>query len=140
MATLQAETGTAIVLITHDLGIVAEVADEVVVMYAGRIVERAPVAALFETPQHPYTIGLLGSVPRLDGERDRLPAIQGQVPGPLSRPAGCRFAERCPFADARCRSEAPALFEVEAGHLSACWHAPLDADLLLARRAEALGA
>jgi peptide/nickel transport system ATP-binding protein len=135
MATLQAESGTAIVLITHDLGVVAEVADEVVVMYAGRVVERAPVAALFAEPQHPYTVGLLGSVPRLDAEQQRLPAIQGQVPGPFARPPGCRFTDRCPFADARCRAEAPPWREIAAGHHAACWHAPLDADALLNRRA-----
>ena len=135
MATLQAESGTAIVLITHDLGVVAEVADEVVVMYAGRVVERAPVARLFAEPQHPYTVGLLGSVPRLDAEQARLPAIQGQVPAPFARPPGCRFTDRCPFADARCRAEVPPWREVGAGHHAACWHAPLDADVLLARKA-----
>ncbi len=131
MAALQAETGTAIVLITHDLGVVAEVADEVVVMYAGQVVERAPVRRLFEEPQHPYTVGLLGSVPRLDAVRERLPAIQGQVPGPLARPAGCRFVDRCPFAQARCRAEAPPLQPVGPDHQAACWRAPLDVESLL---------
>ncbi|HEY8623116.1 MAG TPA: oligopeptide/dipeptide ABC transporter ATP-binding protein [Casimicrobiaceae bacterium] len=84
MRTLRAETGTAIILITHDLGVVAELADDVVVMYAGRIVERATVVALFAEPQHPYTVGLLGSIPRLDIEQDRLAAIEGQVPNPLA--------------------------------------------------------
>src|SRR5438132_7171980 len=97
MRRLQKETGTAIVLITHDLGVVAEVADDVVVMYAGRIVEQAPVRTLFERPQHPYTVGLLGSIPRLHGRQRRLAAIEGQVPSPQHMPAGCRFAERCPF-------------------------------------------
>ena len=132
MRTLQTETGTAIILITHDLGVVAEVADEVVVMYAGRAVERAPVQALFESPQHPYTIGLLGSVPRLDVQRARLAAIEGQVPSPLRLAGGCSFAERCPFADAHCRAEAPALREVVAQHQSACWKAPLDPQVLMA--------
>jgi peptide/nickel transport system ATP-binding protein len=132
MRTLQTETGTAVILITHDLGVVAEVADEVVVMYAGRVVERAPVQALFEAPQHPYTVGLLGSVPRLDVQRTRLAAIEGQVPSPFRRGTGCGFAERCPFADARCHAEAPALREVGAAHESACWKAPLDAQLLVA--------
>jgi peptide/nickel transport system ATP-binding protein len=136
MRTLQRETGTAIVLITHDLGVVAEVADEVVVMYAGRIVEQAPVQALFEAPQHPYTIGLLGSIPRLDADRARLASIDGQVPSPLRRAPGCSFAERCPFADAHCRSAAPELREVSAQHLSACWKAPLDAEALMADRPE----
>jgi oligopeptide/dipeptide ABC transporter ATP-binding protein len=125
MRTLQQETGTAVILITHDLGVVAEVADEVVVMYAGRVVERAPVQVLFETPQHPYTIGLLGSVPRLDGERTRLASIDGQVPSPLRRPPGCAFAERCPFAEPRCREAEPELFELAPGHEAACWRAPL---------------
>ena len=105
MRLLQRETGTAVILITHDLGVVAEVADDVVVMYAGRVVEQGPVNALFDAPQHPYTVGLLGSIPRLHGEQSRLAAIQGQVPNPLQLPAGCRFAQRCPFADARCHSE-----------------------------------
>ena len=132
MRTLQQETGTAVILITHDLGVVAEVADEVVVMYAGRIVERAPVQALFESPQHPYTIGLLGSVPRLDVQRTRLAAIEGQVPSLLRRASGCGFADRCPFADAHCRAEAPTLREVGAQHRSACWKAPLDPQVLMA--------
>jgi peptide/nickel transport system ATP-binding protein len=140
MRALQAETGTAIILITHDLGVVAELADEVVVMYAGRVVERAPVQALFDAPQHPYTIGLLGSMPRLDGERKRLASIEGQVPSPFRRPAGCSFAERCPFADAQCRAAAPELREVGAQHLSACWKAPLDPEVLMPRRAEAVPA
>jgi oligopeptide/dipeptide ABC transporter ATP-binding protein len=135
LRTLQRETGTAIVLITHDLGVVAETADEVAVMYAGRIVERAPVRAIFERPEHPYTIGLLGSIPRLHGEQARLASIEGQVPSPLRHLPGCRFAERCPFADAKCRAEVPALLAVGEHHLAACWKAPLDADALLARSA-----
>ena len=131
MHTLQTETGTAIILITHDLGVVAEVANEVVVMYAGRIVERAPVQLLFDAPQHPYTVGLLGSIPRLDGQRTRLASIEGQVPNPLPPPAGCSFAERCPCADAHCRAAAPALREVGPLHLSACWKAPLDVQVLM---------
>ena len=137
MRTLQRETGTAIILITHDLGVVAEVADEVVVMYAGRVVERAPVGSLFDAPQHPYTIGLLGSIPHLDGQRTRLASIEGQVPSPLRRPSGCSFAGRCPFADAHCRAAVPELREVGAQHLSACWKAPLDPQLLMADRPEA---
>ena len=138
MRTLQRETGTAIVLITHDLGVVAEVADDVVVMYAGRVVEQAPVATLFEAPQHPYTVGLLGSIPRLDAQRSRLASIEGQVPSPLRRSPGCSFAERCPFADAHCRAEAPGLREVGARHQSACWKAPLDPQVLMAGWAEAV--
>ncbi|MEO7255178.1 MAG: ABC transporter ATP-binding protein [Casimicrobium sp.] len=136
MRTLQQETGTAIILITHDLGVVAEVADEVLVMYAGRVVERAPVSALFETPQHPYTVGLLGSIPRLEVERARLASIEGQVPSPLRRSAGCGFADRCPFADAKCHAQAPELREVGEQHQSACWKAPLDPDVLMASRVE----
>jgi oligopeptide/dipeptide ABC transporter ATP-binding protein len=139
MHSLQQDSGTAIVLITHDLGVVAEVADSVAVMYCGRIVEQAPVAALFDLPQHPYTVGLLGSMPRLQGQASRLAAIAGQVPPPLPRPAGCAFAERCPFAQDRCRAEAPPLREVGDAHASACWRAPLDAQVLLARPLRAPG-
>ena len=125
MRTLREETGTAIILITHDLGVVAELADDVVVMYAGRIVERATVAALFAEPQHPYTVGLLGSIPRLDIEQDRLAAIEGQVPNPLAPVTGCRFHPRCPFVIKRCRHEDPPLIDLDNGHESACWRAPL---------------
>jgi oligopeptide/dipeptide ABC transporter ATP-binding protein len=135
MRNLQHDTGTAIILITHDLGVVAEVADEVIVMYCGRIVEHAGARALFDLPQHPYTIGLLGSIPRLDVDRERLAAIEGQVPDPLRRPAGCSFADRCPFVFARCRVEEPPLREVDASgrasHRSACWRAPLDPQVLM---------
>ena len=132
MRSLQQETGSAIILITHDLGVVAEVADEVLVMYAGRVVEQAPVQALFDAPQHPYTVGLLGSIPRLDAVAERLAAIEGQVPNPLRRPPGCSFAERCPFADAHCRTVVPVLRELGAGHRSACHKAPLDPAVLMA--------
>ena len=125
MRTLREETGTAIILITHDLGVVAELADDVAVMYAGRIVERATVAALFAEPQHPYTVGLLGSIPRLDIEQDRLAAIEGQVPNPLAPVTGCRFHPRCPFVIERCRHEDPPLIDLGNGHESACWRAPL---------------
>ena len=132
MRTLREETGTAIILITHDLGVIAELADEVLVMYSGRIVERASVQALFARPQHPYTIGLLGSIPKLHLEQDRLNAIEGQVPTPMTSVQGCRFAPRCPFAIDKCRREAPPLIALEAGHEAACWRAPLDADVELA--------
>jgi peptide/nickel transport system ATP-binding protein len=132
MRALQQETGTAIILITHDLGVVAEVADDVLVMYAGRVVERAPVHALFESPQHPYTVGLLGSIPRLEVERTRLASIEGQVPSPLRRGTGCSFADRCPFADIQCHTAAPELRDVGAQHQSACWKAPLDPGVLMA--------
>ncbi|MEP6701858.1 MAG: ABC transporter ATP-binding protein [Betaproteobacteria bacterium] len=126
MRTLREETGTAVILITHDLGVVAEFADDVLVMYAGRVVERASVAALFASPQHPYTIGLLGSIPRLDIEQERLATIEGQVPMRLSKVKGCAFAPRCPFATQHCRDEAPPLTDLGEGHLAACWNAPLD--------------
>jgi len=131
MRELREETGTAIILITHDLGVVAELADDVAVMYAGRIVERASVATLFTQPQHPYTVGLLGSIPALDVEQQRLPAIEGLVPNPMDPIAGCRFHPRCPFAIERCRREDPPLIPVGGEHLAACWRAPLDADTLV---------
>jgi peptide/nickel transport system ATP-binding protein len=127
LAELRAETGMAIMLITHDLGVIAEMADEVLVMYAGRVIERAPAAALFADPQHPYTIGLMGSVPRLDLEQDRLAAIQGQVPNLTQLPQGCRFRARCPFAIAACAESDPPLIEVAPGHHAACLRAPLEA-------------
>ena len=123
---LRDETGTAIILITHDLGVIAELADEVVVMYAGRVVERAPVAALFDAPQHPYTIGLLGAVARLDTPVDRLAVIAGTVPSPHKAPSGCRFHPRCPFAVERCRTEVPPLAPLGPDHWAACWMAPLE--------------
>ena len=97
---LQRRLGMAILIITHDLGVIAEVADEVLVMYAGKIVESAPVAALFADPQHPYTIGLLGSIPRIEIDRERLSTIEGTVPSPNNQPKGCRFAPRCRSAAA----------------------------------------
>jgi peptide/nickel transport system ATP-binding protein len=132
MRTLREETGTAIILITHDLGVVAELAQDVAVMYAGRIVEKAPVEALFAEPQHPYTIGLLGSIPKLHLDQDRLAAIEGQVPDPLSAREDCRFAPRCPFATDKCRGEDPPLREIAPGHGAACWYAPLEASFLRA--------
>jgi peptide/nickel transport system ATP-binding protein/oligopeptide transport system ATP-binding protein len=117
----------AIILITHDLGVVAEMADEVAVMYAGRVVETGPVEALFGDAQHPYTLGLFGSVPRLDGESQSLLAIEGTVPPPFALPAGCRFNPRCTFASDRCRADMPALRPLGPGHAAACWHAPLEA-------------
>jgi len=125
MRQLRSETGAAIMLITHDLGVVAEMADRVIVMYAGQIVEEAPVGILFSGPEHPYTVGLLGSIPRLDKRRGRLPAIEGTVPSPHAMPPGCRFAPRCPFADTRCRAEAPPLKPVTPDHLARCWKSPL---------------
>jgi peptide/nickel transport system ATP-binding protein len=135
MRTLREETGTAIMLITHDLGVVAELADEVAVMYSGRIVEHAAAGLLFAQPQHPYTIGLLGSIPQLHLQQQRLIAIEGQVPDPMAPVRGCSFHPRCPFAVERCRSAEPPLAEVEGaggGHRAACWEAPLDVKMLQA--------
>ena len=122
---LRQETGMAIMLITHDLGVVAELADDVAVMYRGRIIEQSDVRTLFRRPEHPYTVGLLGSVPKLYQDAARLAAIRGTVPDPMRRLSGCAFAERCPFADRRCREQAPGLAEIDAGHWAACWKAPL---------------
>jgi oligopeptide/dipeptide ABC transporter ATP-binding protein len=132
---LREATGTAMLLITHDLGVVAETADRVAVMYAGRIVEEAPVGRLFAAPQHPYTIGLLGAVPLLAGRRSRLATIEGNVPDPLHLPPGCRFAPRCPFAEPRCHAEDPTLLELGPGHRAACLRAPLDLSVLGGRAA-----
>jgi peptide/nickel transport system ATP-binding protein len=128
---LKRETGTATVLITHDLGVVADHADEVVVMYAGQVVERAPAAVLFATPQHPYTVGLLGAAPRLEGGGGRLASIEGTVPDLSAPPPGCRFAPRCPFALPVCQTPLPQR-EVSPGHISTCHRAPLDNILELA--------
>ncbi len=122
---LQAETGMGLILITHDLGVIAEMADDVAVMYAGRVVERATARDLFEDPQHPYTLGLLGSIPRLDLDRPRLTAIEGSVPPPFAWPPGCRFAPRCPFAIPECEVAPPPLRELAPGHEAACIRAPL---------------
>jgi peptide/nickel transport system ATP-binding protein len=130
MHNLREESGAAIMLITHDLGVIAELAQEVVVMYAGRVVERAEVTTLFADPQHPYTVGLLGSTPKLHSEQDRLAAIEGIVPSPLNLPQGCRFHPRCPFAVDACRVSEPPLAEVKPGHFSACWRAPLEENVL----------
>ncbi|QFU18159.1 ABC transporter ATP-binding protein [Microvirga thermotolerans] len=123
---LQEESGMAMILITHDLGVVAEVADDVAVMYAGKIVEAGPVEAIFDDPQHPYTIGLMGSVPSLGRRQGRLATIRGTVPPAELMPKGCRFTPRCPFADARCALEPPPLTELSPGHRARCWYAPLE--------------
>ena len=126
MRELKAESRAAIILITHDLGVVAEVCDEVAVMYAGEIVERADVAELFAAPQHPYTVGLLGSIPRLDRRASHLATIEGMVPNMTRPPDGCRFAARCPFAEAACTKAPPQLRELMPGHWSRCLRAPLE--------------
>jgi oligopeptide/dipeptide ABC transporter ATP-binding protein len=122
MARLKQEMGTAILLITHNLGVVAEFANRVVVMYAGQIVEAADTAALFKDPQHPYTFGLLGSIPKINEDRERLQIIEGTVPHPLSIPEGCRFHPRCSQAKEICRRETPELREVRSGHQFRCFH------------------
>ena len=126
---LQRTNGTAIVLITHDMGVVAENADRVVVMYAGRKVEEADVDELFDNPGHPYTKGLLGSIPNLEevahakGERPRLNEISGMVPSLTDLPSGCAFAPRCAFAADKCREAYPPLEEARPGHWISCWRA-----------------
>src|SRR3954452_20461324 len=126
MRELKAASGAAIILITHDLGVVAEVCDEVAVMYAGEIVERAPVDRLFASPQHPYTVGLLGSIPRLDHKADHLATIEGMVPNMTTPPDACRFAPRCPFASGACVAAPPPMLEISPGHWSRCIKAPLE--------------
>jgi peptide/nickel transport system ATP-binding protein len=125
MRALRAELGTAIILITHDLGVIAELADDVMVMYAGKVVERCAAERLFLEPQHPYTVGLLGSIPRLHLEQERLSAIEGIVPDAAAFPQGCRFHPRCPFAVDKCRAELPPLLPMGDNHYAACWRAPL---------------
>ena len=122
MNRLQREFGSAIIMITHDLGVIAEIADEVVVMYAARVAEKGTVDQLFKRPHHPYTWGLLGSLPRLDADTDRLVQIQGQPPSLLNPPRGCRFNPRCPYVMSICKKEEPQLRPIsgEPEHLQAC--------------------
>jgi peptide/nickel transport system ATP-binding protein len=126
MRELRSASGAAIILITHDLGVVAEVCDEVAVMYAGEIVERAAVDELFASPQHPYTVGLLGSIPRLDRRASHLATIEGMVPNMTNPPTACRFAARCPFVGEACIAAPPPFIEVTSGHWSRCIKAPLE--------------
>jgi len=122
MKELQQRIGMALLLITHDLGVVAEQADEVAIMYAGKIVERSNTRAIFNRPFHPYTVGLLNSLPSPGGKKKkRLDAIPGVVPSPLSLPSGCRFRDRCPKADDACAQSEPQLVEKEPGHSVACY-------------------
>jgi peptide/nickel transport system ATP-binding protein len=119
---LQQQLGMAVLLITHDLGVVAGTADRVLVMYAGQVVETASTGDLFAQPLHPYTEGLLASIPRIDRPRDRLHSIPGSVPAATAWPAGCRFHPRCPYAWEKCRTEEPPLLEAGApGHAARCW-------------------
>ena len=123
---LQQRNNMSVLLITHDLAVVAENADDVVVMYASRIVEKAKVDAIFDNPLHPYTQGLLRSLPKLDERRDRLEVIPGAVPDPLHFPNGCKFHPRCPIGcnDKRCQTDEPELLEITPDRYAACWHAP----------------
>ena len=121
MGKLKEQFHTAIMLITHDMGVIAEMADEVMVMYAGEVVEYAPVTELFDHPRHPYTQGLLRSIPRLDQDAQELYTIEGTVPGLNEMPEGCRFAGRCPYATEHCRASAPPLREAAPGIKVRCW-------------------
>ena len=121
LRTLQQERGMAILLITHDLGVVAEMADEVAIMYAGKIIERAPVQSLFEEKAHPYTQGLFNSLPNLEALSDRLETIRGQVPAATDFPTGCRFHPRCPKAMQVCRESVPTTCSIGDQHEVSCW-------------------
>jgi oligopeptide/dipeptide ABC transporter ATP-binding protein len=117
---LQAELGMSVILISHDLGVIAEFARRVLVMYAGRVVESAPSRALYRTPMHPYTSGLLAAIPPLDHDVDRLPTIPGSIPDPARRIQGCRFSPRCPEAEPACLQTPPDLVPVSENHLARC--------------------
>jgi peptide/nickel transport system ATP-binding protein len=123
MQRLQVEFGTALIMITHDLGVIAEIADDVLVMYAGRAVEQTDRATLFSAPHHPYTKGLIRSIPSYGRERTRLVPISGQPPSLINLPSGCSFHPRCPYAFAKCRVDPPVLLDLHLGrpHSSACW-------------------
>jgi peptide/nickel transport system ATP-binding protein len=121
MRELRDKQGTSIMMITHDLGIVAEMCDRVVVMYAGQVVEQADVFTLFERPSHPYTQGLMKSIPKIDENQHRLFSIPGNVPMPGSVKQGCHFASRCPYVMERCLTDAPPLFNLQEGQQSRCW-------------------
>ena len=123
VARLSRELGTAMILITHNLGVVARYADRVHVMYAGRIVEAGPAEEIYRRPRHAYTLGLVESVPRVDARQGRLVPIEGTPPDPAALPEGCAFAPRCRFATAICREERPVLRACGPGHAAACWHA-----------------
>ena len=120
LADLQQRLGASILMITHDLGVIAEMASRVIVMYAGEVVEEAPVGELFAAPHHPYAEGLLAAMPRVGRSRDRLTVIPGTVPPPTAWPAGCRFRDRCPYSWERCAAEHPPLYAIGAAHTSRC--------------------
>ncbi|HWI51978.1 MAG TPA: ABC transporter ATP-binding protein, partial [Symbiobacteriaceae bacterium] len=121
MKKLKKELGMAIMLITHDLGVVAEMCERVVVMYGGKVVEEGDAVSIFKSPLHPYTEGLLQSIPRMDEDVDRLHVIEGVVPNPLHLPEGCRFHPRCPYAIDKCKQSQPALEQVAPGRYVACF-------------------
>jgi len=118
---LQEELGMGVIMITHDLGVIAEVSDRVAVMYAAKIVEYATADEIFYNPKHPYTIGLLRSIPKMGEHKTRLDTIEGTVPAPSNFPKGCHFCTRCSYATDQCWNEEPPLV-VQDGHLVACWH------------------
>lgn len=120
---LQREMQMAMILITHDLSLVAEMCDDVAIMYGGQIVERGSASAIFHNPKHPYTIGLIRAVPSVEGKKRRLISIAGEPPDLTNVPIGCRFAPRCQYATQKCRTQEPTLDEVEQGHSSRCWYA-----------------
>ena len=120
MESLKKRLGTSVIMITHDLGIVAEACDSVAVIYAGEIVEYGGADAIFDNPKHPYTIGLFGSLPRLNSEEKRLKPINGLMADPTNLPEGCKFSDRCPHAAEKCKIQAPAEYTVEAGHMVRC--------------------
>jgi len=138
LAELQERVGMSILLITHDLGVIAESASRVLVMYAGQIVEQAPVRALFAAAHHPYTEGLLSAMPRMGARRERLTVIPGTVPSPTEWPSGCRFHDRCAYAWDRCRVEAPPLYQIGTGHVSRC-HLAVEPNRRQAPRAAVAG-
>ncbi|HOY26667.1 MAG TPA: ABC transporter ATP-binding protein [Mesotoga sp.] len=135
MKSLQEQYGMALVMITHDLGVIAEMAQRVVVMYAGKVVEYAEVLTLFKKPRHPYTWGLMNAIPKLDEDKEVLYNIPGVVPDPLDFPDGCRFNTRCPLATDKCRKEEPPLVEVEENHTSACWYVDKLVEMIKVSRA-----
>lgn len=119
---LQKERNMSVIFVSHDMGLIAEICDKVLVMYAGEMVEYAPAIHLFEKPTHPYTQLLLKTIPRLDARRGQFQEIPGQVPSPANYPSGCKFHPRCPFSDATCRQQSPPTFEIPENHFHRCWH------------------
>ena len=122
MKELQDEYGMSILFITHDLGVIAQMADEIAVMYASHIVEKAPAKEIFDNPKHPYTIGLFNSIPRIGMKKEVLDVIPGVVPNPLEFPDGCKFNPRCFFAKEQCSIKNPRLEQIDANHLCSCWY------------------